>query len=271
MPASFAIAGKCKAALVDPPVAATTTAAFFKDSIVVLSSITSPQVAKQYNGNSTYIIQSQSQCYKDLGWLFAVSVSEVAYAFSILYGGKDIYLLGLDYALDPLTNESHDKNHINASIHEEVDEDYTKESLDVDTNYIMIKGNLRETVYTTSRLYLSVPNFNNFTQVLKSDDVSVYNLNDGAYLENIQPLIITDIDVSKFKCLEKTEISIDLNNDFLNNAKNDLTVYDKKILKRKLKNAKYINKKLASYLPKWQQKANKKQQEATINKEDFLK
>jgi len=37
------------------------------------------------------------------------------------------------------------------------------------------------------------------------------------------------------------------------------------------KNAKSINKKLASYLPKWQQKANKKQQEATINKEDFLK
>ena len=37
MPASFAIAGKCKAALVDPPVAATTTAAFFKDSIVTIS------------------------------------------------------------------------------------------------------------------------------------------------------------------------------------------------------------------------------------------
>jgi hypothetical protein len=37
------------------------------------------------------------------------------------------------------------------------------------------------------------------------------------------------------------------------------------------KNAKSINKKLSSYLPKWQQKAIEKQQEATINKEDFLK
>ena len=37
IPHSFAIAGKCKAALVDPPVAATITAAFFKDSIVTMS------------------------------------------------------------------------------------------------------------------------------------------------------------------------------------------------------------------------------------------
>jgi hypothetical protein len=37
-----------------------------------------------------------------------------------------------------------------------------------------------------------------------------------------------------------------------------------------IKNANSINKKLSSYLPKWQQKANEKQLEATINKEDFL-
>ena len=37
MKASLAIAGKCKAALVEPPVAATTTAAFFKDSSVTMS------------------------------------------------------------------------------------------------------------------------------------------------------------------------------------------------------------------------------------------
>ena len=36
-PASLAMAGKCKAAFVDPPVAATTLAAFTKDSIVTMS------------------------------------------------------------------------------------------------------------------------------------------------------------------------------------------------------------------------------------------
>jgi len=38
-----------------------------------------------------------------------------------------------------------------------------------------------------------------------------------------------------------------------------------------VKNAASINKKLLSYLPKWQQKVNEKQLEATINKEDFIK
>ena len=37
IPASFAIAGKCKAALVDPPEAATITAAFSKDFFVTIS------------------------------------------------------------------------------------------------------------------------------------------------------------------------------------------------------------------------------------------
>ena len=37
IPASFAIAGRCKAALVDPPEAATTAAAFSKDLRVTIS------------------------------------------------------------------------------------------------------------------------------------------------------------------------------------------------------------------------------------------
>ena len=37
IPASFAIAGRCKAAFVDPPDAATTTAAFSSDFFVTIS------------------------------------------------------------------------------------------------------------------------------------------------------------------------------------------------------------------------------------------
>ena len=37
MPISFAIAGKCKAAFVDPPVAATIVAAFYKAFFVTIS------------------------------------------------------------------------------------------------------------------------------------------------------------------------------------------------------------------------------------------
>jgi len=213
---------------------------YFKESIVILSSITHPIISKKYENNTKFYIQAFANYYSDLYNLFAVSVGEVAYAFSLIFGSKNIYLLGLNYALDPLTNQSHSELHSKNIIHEGLKSSHQHDDLDLYTNYLEVKGNFREKLFTTTFLYSCIDEFNTFTKALKSDEANIFNLSDGAYLEKTIPLKIDNIDIDSFVSLNKTEVKNSFTHELLNNSRNKLNSYDKIIINRKLKNAKYI-------------------------------
>jgi len=213
---------------------------FFSESMVILSSITHPDIIKKYAKNETFIIQSVATYYNDLFKLFGVSVGEVVYAFSLIYGGKNIYLLGLNFALDPDTNQSHAQGHIMNTQHEGVTDGHKHDDLDLHRNYLTVKGNFREKIFTTTALYVSLSEFNLFTDAIKTKGVNVYNLSDGAYLNDTIPLNIGSMNINDFSVLNKEEIKSKLKEDFLGSSRKQLSEYDKKIIKRKLKNAKNI-------------------------------
>ena len=213
---------------------------FFKDALVILSAVTHPEVMELFKNNTKFFIQSVAEHFSELGRLFSPSIGEFIYAFTLLYGSKKIYLLGLDFALDPDTNQSHYADHIDKVVHDKINDSYKQENLNLDKNHMAIKGNLREVVYTTARLYLSLPKFNDYTHLLKTPDINVYNLNDGAYLEDTISLKVNDMCISEFNTLNKRDIRIILQKDFLNNSSTKLEKYDKALLKMKLKNAKHI-------------------------------
>lgn len=213
---------------------------FFKNSLVIHSSFTHPEVSDKFKNNTKYIIQFFVSYYNCLDSFFAPSIGEASYGFSLLYGAKNIYLLGLDFALDPETNQSHYGNHVDEIIHDKINDDYTKETLTLDYDYKYIKGNFREKVCTTARLNISIPKFNYFTMAFKSPDVSVYNLSDGAYLDNTTSLNVNNFDTNMYIPLDKNKVINSVNNDLYENSENEFNEYDKKLLKRKLKNAKYI-------------------------------
>lgn len=212
---------------------------FFSEALVLFSSITDSKIVEKYEKNSIFILQALTNYYNDLQTLFGASVGEVTYAFGLLYGSKDIYLLGLDLALDPITNQSHSEYHTKNVTHE-IDDKYKHEYLDLSKNYIKIKGNFRENLYTNTILHMSISEVNLFTQGLKSKDTNIYNLSDGAYFENTNPLEIDAINMDSFSPLNKSEIKLHLNEDLLKNSRNELNDYDKKVINRKIKNAKYI-------------------------------
>ena len=208
---------------------------FFSESMVILSSITHPDIIKKYAKNETFIIQSVATYYNDLFKLFGVSVGEVVYAFSLIYGGKNIYLLGLNFALDPDTNQSHAQGHIMNTQHQDIKDGHKHDELDMHKNYLTVKGNFREKIFTTTVLYVSLSEFNLFTQAVKTKDVNVYNLSDGAYLNDTIPLDIDSVNINDFAVLNKDDIKSKLKEDFLGNSRSQLSDYDKKIMKRSYK------------------------------------
>lgn len=213
---------------------------FFKEALVIFSSITHPQVAKKFDNNSKFVIQAIANYYVDLYLLFSMSVGETAYGFALHYGSKEIYLLGLDFSLDPITHQSHAQGYSANTVHKDVENKLNADEIDLYKNYLRVKGNLRDTVFTTTAWSASISEFNYFTQGLTSKEVMVYNLSDGAYLEHTNPADINALNTNEFTFLNKSDIRKKFQTELLHNSRNSLNSYDKKILKRKLKNAKYI-------------------------------
>lgn len=242
---------------------------FFSESMVIISDITHPDIIKKYAKNDTFIIQSIATYHNDLFKLFGVSVGEVVYAFSLIYGGKNIYLLGLNFALDPDTNQSHAQGHIMNTQHQGITDGHKHDELDLHKNYLTVKGNFREKIFTTTVLYVSISEFNLFTQAVKTKDVNVYNLSDGAYLNDTIPLEIQSVNTNEFSILSKDEIKGELREDFLKNSRSKLSEHDKKIIKRKIKNAKNIKQLIKLQMAKTNYKETKvflKDIEELVNK-----
>ncbi|WP_434637255.1 DUF115 domain-containing protein [Sulfurimonas sp. NW7] len=133
-----------------------------------------------------YLIEDRTYYKLRKSYLESASIGEAMYAVSLIFNAKNIYLLGLDFALAE-DGTTHAKEHHGVK---KIDEDETADTdaIDMDKSLLNIKGNLRATVQTTPRLSMSIPIFNQRTRDYKSTQQHVYNLNDGAYLESAEPL-----------------------------------------------------------------------------------
>ena len=97
------------------------------------------------------------------------------YMIATVLGFKDIYLLGLDLALDQTTLQTHNSNYsYTLKAKEDADQRSFRDSI------IEIEGNLRPSVKSTPNFALSIRAINEISTHLKQPYQNVYNLNDGA-------------------------------------------------------------------------------------------
>jgi len=213
---------------------------YFSDAMVLLSSLTHMAIAEKFANNKIFMIQAFTVYFNKLGRLVSFSVGEVAYAFALLYNAKEIYLLGLDFALDPTTNESHSSGHQHNVAHKDIKNTNKHDDLNLQYNFHKIKGNFVEEINTTSILYASLCEFDIFTHRFKQDDTKIHNLSNGAYLGNTKALQVENLDLDCFTVVNKTVLKEQLHDEFLKNSKNSLDKEDRLLLNRKVKNAKHI-------------------------------
>ena len=144
---------------------------------------------------NVYLIEDRTFYKLRKSYLESASIGEAMYAIVLIFNAKNIYLLGLDFALAP-DGTTHAKEHQDVK---KIDEDKTadQDSIDMDKSLIKIKGNFRNIVHTTPRLSISIPIFNTRTQEYRTDQQNVFNLNDGAYLDATQPLHANELNLTK--------------------------------------------------------------------------
>lgn len=172
------------------------------DEIIFSSIITDERIVKKLDKNTVFFYETYFCFHKDNFPIFVSSIGEMGLALLLLMGVKDIYLLGLDMALNQDTGLSHAKD-VNSGVKKyNLEDEKLADNSSVNLDVLLeVKGNIKKSVFTNLRYKKSLDYINliinNFAKNSK-----IYNLsNHGVYFDNTTPMKIETLAISKFKKL----------------------------------------------------------------------
>jgi len=177
---------------------------FLKDSLVILGSF-SPYAITKYFSNENIFFTEEETCYNEnFHTNLGPCVGSTSIMHALMLNIENIYLLGLDMAIDIDSGQTHSSGHITSNPIDTKDIKELKESLSFRGNYFPVKGNLQDIVYTNTLFQVSIQTIYNKLNLLKANNQTIYNLSNGAYLEHTKPLKISDLNLHNFETFDKS-------------------------------------------------------------------
>lgn len=207
---------------------------FFENIICLFASNTNENVVNRFSPDQIYFIQQSGNYKHGFGEFSSPTVGEFAYAIFLIFGAQELYLLGLDLALDPDTLSSHSPEHPFA--HTANREDMSSE---LDKTLIEVAGNLRPTVPTYPMYKISINEFSRMSGLFKNTQ-QVYNLGDGALLVGASPMKIADFSFDNHAKLDRYSVTEGLKSFFDSISSSEFREEDKEVIRYQLKEAKKL-------------------------------
>ena len=199
---------------------------FLEKTNFIFSASVAPILFDTFSKDKTFLIEDRTHYKQSDIYLASASVGESAYAIALLLKCKNIYLLGLDFALDKEGSTHAKDHHLHSTIKETTRED--ESTISLKDSLVSIKGNFREEVFSTPLLSMSIPIFNVYTQHYKEPFQTVYNLCDGAYLQECIPLHVKSI--SSLPTEDKSSLSQEINALLCSHSSHTLSANEKEKL-----------------------------------------
>ncbi len=207
---------------------------FFENVVCLFSGNVHPRVVECFHKDQLHFIQQATNYKYGFGSFSSVTVGEYTYGLLLIFGVRELYLLGMDLALDPDTLESHSPGHHHYEIGQR-----ERENASLDKTIVDIAGNFLPTVPTQSSFLLAIQEFERFTTLFKSDQ-RVYNLSNGAFLNGTEPKKIAELDMASTNKLETKEIHEKLTKFFDSIGSKEFRKEDRDIILYQLKEAKKL-------------------------------
>jgi hypothetical protein len=213
---------------------------YFNDSIKLFSTFAYPEFSLSFNFDKLYIFQSGVSIKDDYKFITASNVGIISCVLPVMFGAQDIYLLGLDMALDAKTGQTHLSDHVHSK---ELDINY-KVSLEENINYhesvFFTKGNFSDEVPTTPNFLSSLMEIKGMLLRMKSSQQTIFNLSDGAAIECTVPLEVDTLQKELLASQNKTDIQKKLTDLFDESSTIGLTKSEIEHMKKRLSHAKNI-------------------------------
>src|SRR5574344_593029 len=167
-----------------------------KNTIVFASSITNDNLIKKFKGNNLYIFEVFNSLLPNNMAFNGFSIGEIAFEIILLLNPKEIYILGLDLALNQKTGASHSSKDTFSSTKLNLNEVQDRSEFHLRDSLIKVKGNFKKEVFTTPLFYSSIK-FMDDKIKQKYKNTKVYNLSsNGAKFSKIAAKKVDDIDLN---------------------------------------------------------------------------
>lgn len=217
---------------------------YFKDTFALLASNVDEQTLQKFDENRVHFIEQGTKYKKDFGQFSAPSVGEYTYGIFLILGISNLYMLGIDLALDSETLQSHDSSH--PFQRKGIVEDNSA-SLTPSSTIEYVRGNFLDQVPTFSTYKLSIQQVSIFTETIKQKDQNIFNLSNGAYLEGCEPLKIDNLNLDAFNSLNKNNLKCELAEFFADIGDKHFREEDREQISYQVKEAKKLEKVIRNF------------------------
>lgn len=223
---------------------------FLNETIFLFSSHLYKEFVNKIPKKNIYMFNAIYPAKKDFGNIVAPAIGEITYQLLLKLGASHMYLLGLDMALNADTGKSHYDGYYEDKEQMNIDEDKDLNHFSFRKNKVTVKGNFKNEVDTLSVYHISIKQFNFYTKEAKKNnlDIHIYNLSDGAYLENVEPLDVTVLNDRQIQDLDKSNIFNELKKQFDTISSDSFDEKDIEYNNKKVADALKLKEKLKKYM-----------------------
>lgn len=204
------------------------------NALILASSNTNEKVLKKFNKENLFLYEVVFPLHHTNIVTHGFSIGEIIGTLLIQVGCSNIYLLGIDLALNQNTGETHISGYESAKtfdIEKELEHSMDKGKFSLREDLIKVKGNFHDEVITTRLFSTSLGAFSQNIEEMKKDDQNIYNLSyHGARISSTIPKKIDDIDLKEFDKINKKDLKVQINKYFLDISKSKLDDFDIKII-----------------------------------------
>lgn len=220
----------------------------FLDNVPMLFGPNIPvKVRKLFKKEQIYYYDEGDNFIHNFTSINSPCIGSLTTLISLYLGAKELFLLGINLAVDQETGQSHSADYMYGYQSDTENKDKLSNVMESQRNLFQVKGNFREIVYTNAIMHASVQSLYRTIPVLKKADQNIYNLNDGSYITKTIPAHANEINVSQLATIDKKSLYIDIKNALDKNSIKKLSKEDISLLKRRLEDALDTRKELEKY------------------------
>lgn len=181
----------------------------YENSIILSSIKLDKNLYTILENTNLFFFQNSLNLFTNLGFITGVTVGDIGIDIFLRLGAKNLYLLGVDAAIDSKTGKTHTNMHISSK---NIDLYKNDTQIDFKKTIVYVKGNFEDKVPTFLEYKEIIEEIDEKFQHLNNKFI-IYNLSNGAYFKNTIPLKAKEIKIKEKidKKLFQNEFLLNLN------------------------------------------------------------
>jgi hypothetical protein len=209
---------------------------YIQESFVLASINTDGRILNKFKKENLFLFEVNKPLHTDNICYKGFSVGEISASILLGLKFKNIYYLGLDFAINQKTGDTHTHGYSSKSYDDDYKNKKQQEHSDtftLDEELIEIPGNLETKVYTNRLFAMSANALSSNIAIFREKTQTIYNLsNHGAFLQGTIPTPIQEVKLNT--TLNKTTLKKELNSFLHIMSKDKLSEHDQNDLHKEL-------------------------------------